>query len=219
MTGAVSPRAVPFLSAVVFLNLPKNRYFCLKTQNMKQNNINTVVIVALVLAAAAARVVNASLHLDNFVPIAAISVFSGMMLKDKRALAFLAPILGQFLADLYFQLFTYIPGFYWATDMLFNYAAIAAATALGLGMKQVKPLTIAGFTLGASLTFFIVSNLGYFAHGWNGYSVSGLMKTYVDALPFYRNSFIADMAGGILLFGGYLFMQKTLVAKMQKADA
>ena len=186
---------------------------------MKQNNINTVVIVALVLAAAAARVVNASLHLDTFVPIAAISVFSGMMLKDKRALAFLAPILGQFLADLYFQLFTYIPGFYWATDMLFNYAAIAAATALGLGMKQVKPLTIAGFTLGASLTFFIVSNLGYFAHGWNGYSVSGLMKTYVDALPFYRNSFIADMAGGILLFGGYLFMQKTLVAKMQKADA
>lgn len=186
---------------------------------MKQNNINTIVVVCLVLAAAAARVVNASLHLNNFVPIAAISVFSGMMLKDKRALAFLAPVLGQFVADLYFQFFTYIPGFYWATDMLFNYAAIAAATALGLGMKQVKPLTIAGFTLGASLTFFIVSNFGYFAHGWNGYSISGLVKTYVDAIPFYRNSFIADMAGGVLLFGGYLVMQKSLLVKMQKAEA
>lgn len=186
---------------------------------MKQINSNTIMVIFLVLAAAAARVINASLHLPNFVPIAAISLFSGMMLKDKKSLAFLVPMMGQFLADVYFQLFTYIPGFYWAIDQLFTYAAIGGATALGFGMKQVKPVTIAGFTIGASLTFFIVSNFGYFAHGWNGYTMQGFVKTYVDAIPFYRNSFVADVAGGILLFGGYMLLQKKTMDQMRKAEA
>ncbi len=184
---------------------------------MKQSNINIIIAVFLVLAAATARVVNASLHLPNFVPIAAISLFSGAIMKDKRALAFLIPMLGQFAADLYFQLFTYVPGFYWAVDMLFNYAAIAGATALGLGLKEFKPLNVLGFTLGASLIFFVVSNFGYYAHGWNGYGLSGFVKTYIDAIPFYKNSFAADMLGGVLLFGGYAYTMKAIAGKAQKA--
>jgi len=186
---------------------------------MKQSNINIIIAIFLVLAAATARIVNASLHIPNFVPIAAISLFSGAVLKEKRALAFLIPLLGQFAADVYFQFFTYIPGFYWAVDQLFTYAAIGGATALGLGMKQFKPLHVLGFTFGASMIFFIVSNLGYYAHGWNGYAFSGFVKTYIDAIPFYKNSFLADMAGGILLFAGYHATQKALTGKMQKINA
>jgi len=186
---------------------------------MKRININILIAVFLIMIVAGARLVNASLGLHNLVPIAAVSLFSGYVLKNNRALAFLVPILGQFIADVLFQFYTYIPGFYWATDMLFNYAAIIGATALGMGMKNMKPLSIAGFTIGASLTFFLVSNFGYFAHGWNGYSFAGLTKTYVDAIPFYQNSFMADIVGAILFFGGYSLTQRALEAKTSKIKA
>jgi len=186
---------------------------------MKRSNIDIIIAISLVFIAAAARVVNAGLLLHNFVPIAAISLFSGVVLKERPALAFLVPLMGQFVADVYFQFFTYVPGFYWAVDMLFNYAAIIGATSLGFLMKNQKPATILGFTLGASGTFFLVSNFGYFAHGWNGYTVQGFIKTYIDAIPFYQNSFIADMLGTVLLFGGYAVTQKALGAQADKAHA
>jgi len=186
---------------------------------MKRTNINIIVAVFLIATVVIARIVNASMHLPNFVPVAAIGLFSGAIIKDKRALAFLVPVLGQFLADVYFQLFTNILGFYDVAGQLFNYGALICATAIGVRMKQPKPLTTIGYLCGASVTFFIVSNFGFFVHGWNGYSFAGLTKTYIDAIPFYKNSFIADMIGGVLLFGGYFAAQNALVKKAQKIKA
>jgi hypothetical protein len=116
-------------------------------------------------------------------------------------------------------LFTYTPGFYSVVDQLFNYAAIAGAASLGLAMKEHKALHVAGFTLGASAIFFIVSNFGFFLHGWNGYTASGFVKTYIDAIPFYRNSLIADVVGSIALFGGYAATMKALSTKLGKVKA
>ena len=185
---------------------------------MKRNNISILLAVFLVLIAVTARIVNAGLHLPNFVPIAAIGVFAGAIIKDKR-IAFLVPLLGQFLADVYFQVFTTTPGFYDLAGMLFNYGALIAAAGIGMTMKQPKPLTAFGCVLGGSIVFFLVSNFGYFAHGWNGYSLAGLVKTYVDGIPFFKYTFAGDMAGGILLFGGYFFMQQRLAEKAEKVKA
>jgi len=184
-----------------------------------KRNINILLAIFLVLLAATARIFNAQLHIPNMVPIAAIGLFSGVVIKDKRSLAFLVPLLGQFLGDVYFQFFTNIPGFYDLPGMLFNYGAIIGATALGVTMKQPKPLTTLGYLLGASTIFFIVSNFGYFIQGWNGYSFAGLTKTYIDAIPFYKYTLLGDMAGGVLLFGGYFMAQQMLVKKAQKVNA
>jgi len=185
---------------------------------MKRNNINILLAIFLVLLAAGSRMINAQLHAPNFAPIAAISLFSGAIIKDKR-LAFLVPLLGQFLADAYFQLFTHIPGFYDLSGQLFNYGALIAATGLGMGMKQPKALTTLAYLFGASTLFFLVSNFGYFAGGWNGYSVAGLIKTYVDGVPFFKYTLTGDMAGGVLLFGGYFMVQQALMKKAQKVNA
>src|ERR1043165_7606504 len=108
---------------------------------MKRNNINIVIAIFLVLITVAGRAVNQSLHLYNLVPIAAISMFSAAVMKENRAFAFLVPLMGQFIADLYFQFFTYVPGFYWTTDMAFNYGAIIAASSVGVFVKNIKPLS------------------------------------------------------------------------------
>jgi hypothetical protein len=43
------------------------------------------------------------------------------------------------------------------------------------------------------------------------------MKTYVAAIPFFKNTIIGDMVGGILLFGGYYLAQQAFVKKAEKA--
>ncbi|MFI5196682.1 MAG: DUF6580 family putative transport protein [Chitinophagales bacterium] len=186
---------------------------------MKRNNINILLAIFLILIAATARIVNAGLHIPNIVPIAAISLFSGAIIKDKRGLAFLVPLLGQFLADVYFQLFTAVPGFYDLAGQLFTYGALICATALGTTMKEPKPLTSLAYVFGASTTFFLISNFGYFAHGWNGYSFAGLTKTYIDGIPFFKYTLAGDMAGGVILFGGYFLVQHLLIKKAQKVKA
>lgn len=185
---------------------------------MKRNNLNILLAIFLILIAVTARIINANLHMPNFVPIAAISVFGGAVIKDRR-LAFLVPLLGQFLADVYFQLLTAIPGFYDLAGQLFNYGALICAVALGTTMKEPKLLTSLAYVLGGSVTFFIVSNFGYFAHGWNGYSFAGLTKTYIDAIPFFKYTLAGDMAGGVILFGGYFYVQHLLTRKALKVKA
>ena len=139
--------------------------------------------------------------------------------KDKR-LAIAIALLGQFAADLYFQLFP-MPGFtnmgFYGVAQFFTYAGLIAAASFGTFMKKPGVLQIAGYTIGASAIFFLLSNMGYFVQGWNGYTFQGLVKTYVDAIPFYRNSFAGDLIGSTVLFGAYFLYKKVTAARLQVA--
>lgn len=184
---------------------------------MKRTQINVIIGISLVLLAAAARVVNSSMHLYNFVPLAAIGLFSGAVIKDKR-FCYLIPLIGQLLGDVYFQLFTNIPGFYDFTQ-LFTYGGLAAATGLGVLMNRVKPVNVLAYTFGASTLFFLISNFGVWLGGMYGYSFSGLLTTYFMGIPFFKYTVVGDMAGSVLLFGGYFLIQQMLAGKMHKAKA
>src|ERR1700743_2976536 len=127
---------------------------------MKRSNINVLLAICLIALAVVSRIANAGMQLHNYVPMAAIGLFSCAVIKDKRWLAFLVPLAGQFIADVYFQLFTSTPGFYSGEFM--NYIALAGAASVGLLMKQPKAATSLAYVFGASTVFFIVSNFGYF---------------------------------------------------------
>lgn len=183
---------------------------------MKRNDINTLLAITLIITATILRTASAGMHLYNFVPMAAMGVFSGAIIKDRRLLSLFVPLAGQFMADLYFQFFTNTPGFY--PGQVFNYVAILAAALLGATMKQPKPTSVLGYVLGASGLFFVISNFGYYMSGYNGYSLSGFTKTYVDAIPFFKNTLAGDMVGGILLFGGFFLAQKLFISKLKKVE-
>jgi len=168
---------------------------------MKHNYTNILLAAVLIFTAAASRVIFSEAHFYNFAPIGALGLFSGAVIKDKKY-AFLMPLLAQFAADLYFQFFTSIDGFY-DISQFFTYAGLAAATMLGFSMKQIKPVQLLGYTLGASSLFFLISNFGVFVQGWHGTGFSALVTTYTLAIPFYKNTLIGDLAGSALLFGTY----------------
>lgn len=184
---------------------------------MKRNDINTLIAITLVISAIILRITCQSLHVYNFVPMAAIGLFSGAVVKDRRMLSLFVPLAGQFIADLYFQFFTSTPGFY--PGQFMNYVAILSTGLLGITMKQPKPGTVLAYIFGASTVFFVVSNLGHFLAGYNGYTFAGFSKTYIDAIPFYKNTIAGDLVGGILMFGGFFLAQRLFLNKLNKAEA
>lgn len=172
--------------------------------------------VALVLLAVVSRIVCAQTGAYNFAPVVAIGLVSGMLVKDTRA-ALLIALLGQFLADVYFQAFpTPVNIGFYGISQFFVYAGLVLAALIGKAMKRVNILTIVGGTLAASVVFFLVSNLGHFAQGYNGYSGSAFVKTYVDAIPFFRSSLQADCIGSAVLFGVY-FLATSAFPKLRTA--
>ncbi|MES2478965.1 MAG: DUF6580 family putative transport protein [Bacteroidota bacterium] len=182
---------------------------------MKNNQL--LMASGLVLLAVVSRIICAETGAYNFAPVVAIGLVSGMLVKETRT-AILIALLGQFLADVYFQIFPTPTntGFY-GFGQFFVYAGLIAAAFIGKAMNKVNTVTILGGTLAASVAFFIISNFGFFAQGYNGYSISSFVKTYVDALPFFKSSLIADFIGSTVLFGVYFAVKSLTSAKLKQA--
>jgi hypothetical protein len=174
-----------------------------------KNNTNSIAFVcSLIFITAIFRVINAEAHLYNLVPVAAIGLFSGSILQNRKW-AYLIPLVAMFLSDLGLELFTKTPGFYGISQFI-NYGALALVTLLGTQLVNRKPLQIAGFTLTGSLIFFLLSNFGTFLQGYYGFSFSGLITCYTMAIPFYKyemattffvNSFMGDLLFSTIAFG------------------
>lgn len=172
-------------------------------------NKNTFTIVSctvLVLLAVISRIINTETHWYGFAPIVAISLFSGAILKNKTY-AYLLPLCAYLLSDLFLQFFTSTQGFY-GISQYFVYGAMVLVVLLGTRMKQPKALNILGFSIGGSLIFWIVSNLGVFFAGYYGLDFHGFMTTYLMAIPFYTptgSSMFLNAFAGDLMFSGVLF--------------
>lgn len=136
-------------------------------------------------------------HPWNFTPVGGFSLFAGSVMPARTA--WLVPILSLFLFDLVTD------SFYGLTEMAGVYAGYLAAMFVGHFVIRGREtaLRIGGGAVGASLAFFILSNLGVWAGGYYGYSFAGLVTTYVAALPF-----LAPEMAGTLLYAGALFAAK-----------
>lgn len=190
---------------------------------MKNNRTNILLAAGLILLAVAARIVNYELHIYNLAPVAALGLFSGSVVNNKR-MAYLLPLLAMFISDAYIQFFTPMKGFY-DISQFFVYGAMALITFLGTTMKSHKPLRIAGYSIAGSAIFFILSNFGTFLTGYWGLNMDGFVTTYLMALPFYTkegtnfffNTFIGDLVFSGLLFGAYAVLKQAISGKVARA--
>lgn len=174
---------------------------------MKQSNNTRLLIfcTVLVVLAIASKMINAEMHWFNFAPLVAISLFSGALLKNK-SFAYLIPLAALLISDLFLQI-SAGTGFY-GISQFFVYGAMALVVLLGSQMGKPKTLKVLGYTIGGSLIFWLISNLGVFLGGFYGLSLGGLMTTYLMALPFYTvtgTEFFVNQFAGDLIFSGVLF--------------
>ncbi len=132
-------------------------------------------------------------HDANFSPLVGIALFSGVYLNKKHA--YLIPLAIYVLSDIIIGLHSAI-FFTWGSILLIYY--------LGSKLKRHKTIENIGlYTLISSILFFIITNLGVWLLGWYTYTLEGLIKCFILAIPFFRTSLLANFIYVGLLFSTY----------------
>lgn len=167
----------------------------------KQNTFTVLVAILLILAAAISRVL---MYPNNFSPVIGMAVFAGAVIRDKR-LAFALPIVSMFISDVLFEVFRIAPGF-WGWGQLVGYGILALITVIAFNLKKINVVNVMGFSILSSVIFFLLSNLSFFIIDnpvYHTYSndANGFLQCYIQALPFFRTSLVADLVYSGALFG------------------
>lgn len=150
-------------------------------------------IYFIVILAAFSRLIT---HVPNFAPITALAIFSAANLNWKKSAAI--TLLARFISDIFL-------GFFSWPLMLAVYASHLAGILFGLWIKkhQGKLWTRATVSsLGASVLFFLVTNFAFLYPSYS-HNLSGIMESYVNALPFFKGTLLGDLSYTLALFGAY----------------
>jgi hypothetical protein len=153
-------------------------------------------LVAIIFAIAMFRILP---HPPNVSPVAAMALFGGAYFADRR-MAFIVPFLALLLSDLVIGLHN---------TMLFVYAGFAVTVFIGIKLqKNITVSRVAASAVGASVLFFLVTNLGAWAtSGLYPMSMNGLMQAYAAGIPFFQNSLLGNLVFTAVLFGGFSLLQ------------
>ena len=182
------------------------------TAPVSKSNLRLVLLTGLILLAAIARILP---HPHNVTPIGGMALF-GAAYFGRKYMALLVPFLALWLSNLFLDnviYSAYYDGFVW-----FSQPAVFVSFLLivGLGwltLKKINPLRLFGASLGASVLFFLVSNLGVWLQGGiYPMSFSGLMMCYGAGLPFFRNTLLGDLLFVSVLFGAFEWLQYRIPA-------
>lgn len=153
---------------------------------------NIYIALLLILLGLATRLLP---HPANFAPIAAIALFGGLYLPRKFAL--IVPLIAVFASDIFI-------GFYDWKIMMVVYGSFAVTGLIGLYVRG-KPAkggsayggsfstVLLATTLGA-IIFYLTTNAAVWLFGtMYPHTLSGLMESYVMAIPFFKNSLLGDL--------------------------
>jgi len=150
-----------------------------------------VIVSCLIFFAVAYRLVP---HPANFAPIGAIAIFGGALLPRKWAL--LLPLGAIVLSDVFIGMHPLI-GFTWGSFLLI-------ALLSNRFFKSVSPSTVIGASFSASVLFFVITNLGVWLEGrLYPPTLEGLASSYINAVPFFRNTLLSDLVFSAILFTAY----------------
>mgnify|MGYP001594136953 CR=1 FL=1 len=163
---------------------------------MKTEKSKIIISVILISLGVATRLLP---HAYNFAPIAAIALFSGVYLGKRYA--FSIPIISMFIGDIFL-------GFYEWPLMSAVYGSFVLIGLLGLVVQKYKSVeTVIGASFSGSILFFVLTNWAVWQFSpWYAKSWTGLMQSYIMALPFFRNTLVGDLFYVGVLFGAFEFV-------------
>ncbi|MBU1164997.1 hypothetical protein KKA15_05580 [Patescibacteria group bacterium] len=150
-------------------------------------------------------------HPFNFAPIAAVALFSAVYLGAMYAVTL--PVIAMVVGDIFI-------GFYEWQLMVAVYLCYAIIGLLGLIVRRYKSVeTVLGASIGASVLFFIVTNLAvWYFSPWYGQTMQGLVNCYIVALPFFRNTIMGDMFYVGAFFGSYELVKYGVLKRQIQAS-
>ncbi len=144
-------------------------------------------------------------HPQNFTPLAAMALFGGTYLLNKRD-SFLVPFGAMLLSDI---LLGFKDGKWFYPEIIWVYGSIALITCIGFflrGREQRQTIMVASLT--GSMLFFFLTNFGTWLSGYYGYSTQGLANCYIAAIPFFKGTVMGDLFYNLVFFGGFALVNK-----------
>jgi len=162
---------------------------------MADTNVKSKIILALIIIGTLIRFIP---HPLNFTPIAAIALFSGTYIQNKRN-AILIPILLMLCFDVITvaMLSSSI-----SLQTIGVYLSIFIITNLGFllrGREQRQTIMVA--SLLGSMLFFFLTNFFVWLSGIYPFTSNGLGTCYVEAIPAFKGTIMGDLFFNLLFFG------------------
>ncbi len=143
-------------------------------------------------------------HIPNFTPLAAMALFGGVYLSDKR-LAFIIPLLALFISDTALQL---LFGWGFHNTMIYVYIGFILTSLIGMLVKRnVSIQSVAAGSIISSILFFIITNFGVWAASGFQMGIAGLETTYLLGVPFFSPTLAGDLFFNSILFGAFYLAQ------------
>lgn len=171
-----------------------------------------LVLLALIVVAALTRVLP---HPPNFSPVAALALFGGAYFLNRRWAVFV-PLLALAISDL--ALARMHGGLYgtWfsGSGIWLVYGATAMIAMMGFGLRgRVGGASVLGYSLGASVFFFLVTNAGaWLTDPMYPKTLAGLGAAYTAGIPFFQWTVLGTLAYAAALFGGFALLRRQLPA-------
>jgi hypothetical protein len=153
--------------------------------------------VTLVLIAVFFRFLSPALEIWNFVPMGAVALYAGARLP--RRWAWLVPVVAMMLSDLILDHGRPRPELTrWTIYITFGLTTLIGPIA---NRPKVGRWLLPVLSVGASMLFFVTSNLATWAEGLDyPLTFAGLVQCFYLAIPFYKFTFLADLVGTAVLF-------------------
>lgn len=133
-------------------------------------------------------------HAPNIAPIAALALFSGIIVPNWRG--YTIPLIAMVISDFFLGFHSTIP---------FVYGSLLLIVGIGYFLrKKPSPLVVGLGSLTGSILFFTITNFGvWVTSSMYEKSVAGLLRCYMMGLPFFRNTLLGDIFYTVVFFVGF----------------
>lgn len=149
-------------------------------------------IILLIIIGIISRIVP---HLPNMTAVGGISLFTSARFGVKKAVIVTSVVM------MATDVFIGFHAVMWATYGCFLFTIL-----LGQALRNRKDLkAILSLTLLSSIVFYLVTNFAVWVIPGSMYpkTIAGLFESYINALPFFRNSLVGDLTFSSLFFAAY----------------
>ena len=157
----------------------------------------SLVVIAAVALCAGARLLP---HPPNVTPVAAMALFAGASMSNVRR-AFAIPLAAMIISDLIIGMHALAP---------LVYACILGNVVIGRWLhSSVSAGRVVAATFAGSVLFFLATNFGCWVQHYE-LSLAGLVRCYVNAIPFFGNTAAGDMMFSGIAFGVWALQRQTI---------
>ena len=176
--------------------------------NKKGKILEIIIITTFVLIGVGLRLLP---HPPNFTPIAAIALFGGVYFSKRMALAL--PLAAMIISDIFI-------GYYEFSLMFSVYGSFLLCVILGFWLKKHKKwYTVIGSSILGAVLFFLITNLAVWAFTpWYAKTLSGIIQSYLMALPFFKYTLLGDLFYVIIFFGAYELVEAWITKKFKVTE-